>query len=244
MKRILASLIFLLVFSLGFSAVTFDAQSSGSGTATTNITWSHTCTGSNLILVVEVVTNAASDTVTGVTYNAVAMTSAGAATLNTGVTSRIFYLANPATGAHTVSVTASGSAAIGGMSQSFTGAAGTVNGRVVTTGSATTASLTVTSTSGDMVVDSFGQVSSLGGTTSNQTNRSSTTAGINLAGDASTAAGSASVSMQYTGIPAATAWAYQAINVQQLAAPVASGTGNLSLLGVGRSYRGLFVSPG
>lgn len=87
-------------------AINFDATSKGTSSASTTTTVSHTCTGTNLILVVgvEIVTVAAT-TITGITYNGVVMTSIY--NYITPATSRVlayFYLINPATGAHNIVV--------------------------------------------------------------------------------------------------------------------------------------------
>ena len=52
----------------------FDAAGSGPSTSATSLTWSHTCAGANRILFVGFLSNG---TVTGVTYNGVAMTQVG-----------------------------------------------------------------------------------------------------------------------------------------------------------------------
>lgn len=117
----------------------------------TSKTFSHTCTGSNLVLVVATVSSGSADP-TGVTYNGVAMTKAvglGAA-LNTS----LWYLANPATGAHNVVVTYAASTKFGVCSTSFTGC--NTDSPLGITGTATgtsgTASCTVTSQKNNSVM--------------------------------------------------------------------------------------------
>lgn len=84
-------------------AIAFDATSSAAGTAS----WSHTCTGTNRILIVGAY--AATDVVTGATYNSVAMTLIGKTTFGAGRQGAyLFYLINPATGSHTVAITGGG----------------------------------------------------------------------------------------------------------------------------------------
>lgn len=110
-------------------AIAFDAETgaftnSSSGT----LTFSHTCTGSNLALYVAVCTSGAT-TVTGITYNGVAMTlvDSYAATGQGAVTDNCLYmLTGPATGSNNVVVTASASGSlIYAQSSSYTGAAQT-----------------------------------------------------------------------------------------------------------------------
>lgn len=91
-------------------------------------TWSHTCTGSNLVLYVAVVardaTNINNRTVSGVTYNGVALTSIDSRDRATGtIQTSLWRLIAPATGAHTISVamTAYNTNIAYGMATSFTG---------------------------------------------------------------------------------------------------------------------------
>lgn len=95
--------------------------SGGAPTTTAALTWSHTCTGSNLILVVFIWTTG---TITGAKYNSVAMTSV-TSTTTAGLTVQGFYMINPPTGSNTVEVDASASVSMSGMSVSYTGASQT-----------------------------------------------------------------------------------------------------------------------
>lgn len=80
-----------------------DATSSGeNGGTTTSLTVSHTCTGSNLLLIVSISVNGTStDIVTGVTYNTVAMTRINSAPV-AGLREYFYSLVAPATGAHNI----------------------------------------------------------------------------------------------------------------------------------------------
>lgn len=101
-------------------AIALDANSTGVGGTATPQTWTHTCTGSNLMLIVNVYSNTPSD-VTGVTYNGVAMTSLGNYSYS-GVEGNLWYLINPATGANTVSIAhTSTSNFVIGVAASYTG---------------------------------------------------------------------------------------------------------------------------
>lgn len=104
---------------------TESSAASGAGP----FTWSHTCTGSNLVLVVLVKLNGGGTvrTVTGITYNGVSLTHNAASDKSfaaDSLSSEIWYLANPATGANTISVSidAVGNASFGGGAVSFSGA--------------------------------------------------------------------------------------------------------------------------
>ncbi len=104
--------------------IAIDLSTDGGNTTGTSLTFSHTVTGSNPFLVVDVIGDVANDKITGVTYNGVAMTlPANGKVLITG--DRYLYsfvLANPATGAHNVVITASSSILIQGIATSYTGA--------------------------------------------------------------------------------------------------------------------------
>lgn len=82
-------------------AIAFDAAVAAQ-TDSTDPTWSHTCTGSNGLLVV---TGDAAADYTSITYNSVALTKA--VTVTSALTTRIqiWYLLNPSTGANTIVVT-------------------------------------------------------------------------------------------------------------------------------------------
>ena len=106
-------------------AVARDAVSgiSETGSSTTH-SFSHTCTGSNLYLLVGVA-DWSGDNVTGVTYNGVSMTQLVKETRNpdSGSLEIYFYgLANPSTGTNTVTITRSSSSLwIDGCAVSYTG---------------------------------------------------------------------------------------------------------------------------
>ena len=90
-------------------AIALDATSTGS---------THTCTGSNLILFVAVTEQGNPGTPTA-TYNGVSMTSLGTQSYSNG-SFTLFYLLNPATGSHTVSVS-SGADSKTNVNTSYTG---------------------------------------------------------------------------------------------------------------------------
>jgi len=171
MKKLALILVCLCPSTWG--AIAFDAASQKSNTtafflsAPWQVSWSHTCTGSNLVLSVEVVyqTSAGTDFthITGITYNSVALTLASSATTTTGhVGTEIWYLKGPSTGANTVLATFAAPAAgnIGGMigAISLTGVDQTTPVDVSTNGamaSATSNSLSATTTKdNDWFVDS------------------------------------------------------------------------------------------
>lgn len=128
-------------------AIALDAQSNGATSVTTSLSWSHTCTGSNLALIVGIWN--ASDGVTSVTYNGVAMTQIAKLLMTGGAAGQyiyLYYLLNPATGTNTVAVTGA-TGGLDGASTSFTGVKQSGQpDSFNSSGSASTASLTTSTT--------------------------------------------------------------------------------------------------
>lgn len=109
---------------VGVSGILPDAASnSGYQAAASTYTWSHTCTGSNRYLGVDISILSVGGTVTSITYNGVAMSAVPNASISTvSSLGRIecWGLANPASGTNTISVTLSGSIASIGTAVSYT----------------------------------------------------------------------------------------------------------------------------
>lgn len=109
-------------------AIALNTAVNGLSITSTSLTWNHTCTGSNMVLVVGVIIQSTSDFVTGVTYNGVAMTRATTAVTPSGPARRqyLYTLVAPATGSSlAIVVSLSSSINVGGMSVSYTGCAQT-----------------------------------------------------------------------------------------------------------------------
>lgn len=125
-------------------AIAIDAGSKATGVATSvSFTWSHTCTGSNLLLWIGVGENDATtfgDWVTGVTYNSTSATRATA--VITGIAGQdmtwLYYLAAPTTGANTAQVNVNHSGPWYGTSESYTGCSQTGIPDAITSSNATT----------------------------------------------------------------------------------------------------------
>lgn len=102
-------------------AIAFDAvvNASFGGSATTTKTWTHTCTGTDRYLFVNVLVGTNTDLTTGVTYNGVSMTRLDGRTSDFYMTT--YGLANPASGANSVVVTCSVATNIIPHSISYTG---------------------------------------------------------------------------------------------------------------------------
>lgn len=90
-------------------AIAVDATSSSANQTGSSVTFAHTCGGSNRILVVAVSIAAGIPTVSGITYNGVALTQI-ATVLGVAADRRteLWYLIAPATGANNIVVTLSG----------------------------------------------------------------------------------------------------------------------------------------
>lgn len=103
-------------------AIAIDSVNVGNLTGTnlgSSFSYNHTCTGSNLVLVVILEIDNAGTTAT-VKYNGVSMTQAASNVTGHGL--RTFYLSNPSTGTNVVQVTLSNDTYCLIQSVSFTGA--------------------------------------------------------------------------------------------------------------------------
>lgn len=135
--------------------VQFNNFQGGNTNAGTTLTQAFTCSGVDRALIVCASTRSSSS-VTGVTYNGVAMTSLGAAVTNGSVTSTIWALSNPASGSNNIVVTVSSSNSIMYSGYSFTNAHQTTSSltgtRATATGTSTDPSVAVSSAVGEQVV--------------------------------------------------------------------------------------------
>lgn len=107
-------------------AIGLDATAVSTDQTASPLTWNHTCTGFNLLLVVGVthISTVTISTTTAVTYNGVAMTKIRSDQNSAGLESSIWFLANPDTGTHQISATATlgTNPHLAGISASYTGA--------------------------------------------------------------------------------------------------------------------------
>jgi hypothetical protein len=128
MKRPAPILLLLMLWALpARAAIALDTSVNGGQVTGTSLTWSHTCTGSNLILFVSTVDGTGgSSNITGVTYAGVAMTKIGTGVQVSGDRwIELWYLIAPTTGANNVVVSANTSVYMHGISASYTGASQT-----------------------------------------------------------------------------------------------------------------------
>jgi hypothetical protein len=188
-------------------AIAFDAPSNTSGIQQATLTVSHTCTGSNRVLIAMTgVSASAVGNVSGVTYNGVAMTplwnvvNGGGSTRCTG-----WYLIAPDTGTHDLVATFTGGGgandeqALGGVSYTGVNQTVAVGTHASASGSSGTASVDVNSASGELVVDGvyfWGAPITEG---ANQTKRweNENVAGIGFSAGQSEEAGAATVTMSW-----------------------------------------------
>lgn len=209
-----------------FTSLTNEAFTSLSGT--------HICTGSNLYLLVFVAMRVfTTEDVSGITYNGVSMADLGTAT-NGSTRGRCFGLVAPASGSHTVAVSYSGTttaSVVGcisctGVDQTGSASSSTVRGGAATTatGTSSTPTQTVTSATGDLVIDgiavsSLVTISSQGSGQTLDWNDSDAGANIRR-GAGSHEAGASSVVMDWT-LSGSGAWASVAASLR----PAAGGGG-------------------
>ena len=104
-------------------AIAYDTFTAGGHNNGTTRTYSHTCTGDDRILFVHAYKNSDADTISGATYNGVAMTLIATGSNNSSRRHYLFVLAGAASGANNVVITSSISTQLGGTSTSYTGAA-------------------------------------------------------------------------------------------------------------------------
>ncbi|MBN1421611.1 MAG: DUF2341 domain-containing protein [Planctomycetes bacterium] len=202
----------------------YDAASNvGTASDSTGLTWSHTTSGSERLLIVGVsIQNASSQTVSSVTYAGTNLTQAGAATNGTAVRSEIWYLVAPATGANDIVVTLSAAAQFAAGAASFTGVHQTspLGTFASATGTGTAPSANVSSAGYELVIDTLaqrnsGSTSTIGAGQVGMWNRltGDATADDNVRSCGSTEEGAASVTMSWT-ISASRAWAIGAVPIK------------------------------
>ncbi len=189
-----------LVFRTASPNLTLDAATSANTNPdATTLTWSHTVgTGSHTMLIVGVAVRN-NRTISSITYNGVAMTFIRRDIPGTDVSSEIWYLANPAAGAHNVVVTSPVATTIEGGAISFINASATIGNNAGGTGTAvTSSSVTTTSATGQEVVDVISMQSAatitVGGSQTQEVNRIGTAGAIGM----SIKAGAASVNTTWT----------------------------------------------
>lgn len=138
-------------------AVTVDSAVNSTSTAFpgTSLTRSHTCSGSNIVLIAMTRADGTNKTATGVTYNGVAMSLAGSKARGDGAAPiQIWYLVGAASGTHDIVASYSESLNLYMQSASFNGGNAVTNYNSAG-GTSTAVSVAITSATNDMVVDFF-----------------------------------------------------------------------------------------
>lgn len=228
-------------------AVAFDAFSTPASFSSyvDSLTWAHTCSGSDRVLIVGIV--GLSDVppphdVVSVTYNGVAMTKIGEQD-NAGVHTELWRLVAPATGANNVVITLDGSfdtSWLIGMAKSFTGVDQTtpidVHGGAVDTVNAVSRSLTTTGAN-EMLIDVGGKYSTAdalvanGGQTASITNTGGAGWGLYGAMSHKAAAAAGSHNTGYTYSDSNDGAMYSAALKEAAAAAVNKGAGFFAAAG-------------
>lgn len=220
------------------AVIYFDAASnSGYQTAQSTYSWSHTCTGSNRYLVVGVsMLSVGGSSVTGITYNGVAMTLIGAiASVSGAVRSEMWGLIAPATGSNTIAVTLSGSLDSTAGATSFQGVhqtspiEGYASATATNVGAADATVNVTTVADNDWVIDTVASSDTAITIGSNQISR------WNVTGTLGSGAGSTeaqktptgSVTMNWTNVAALATWSIGAVAIRDI---------NASTLGLVTSY--------
>jgi hypothetical protein len=186
-------------------AIAFDAVTTDTYVGQTSRTIAHICTGVNRFLIVTIAVYTNAGGVTGVTYNGVAMTLTGTATAVGGAVVYQYVLVDPASGSNNVIVSLSGPNWYYSFSVvSYTGVdQATPYGTAVTAnGPVSAPSVTVSSATDELVVDSLAARMDPVAPGTGQTQRAlinNSVDGANIRAAMSDEAGAASVVMDWTG---------------------------------------------
>lgn len=203
MRRLFLILACVCWASAASAAIAFDASSTAVLSTGTTLSWNHTTTGSDRLLVVGVF-GSATDQLTGITYNAVAMTVCGKVQVTGDRWIYFYFLVGPATGSNQITATWSASQdANSGVAASYTGvsATGQPDSCAATgaTGSGNVSPTTTVVTANSWVIAVFKDLVS-GGTAGANTTRRAVTDGIAVYdSNADRAAGSQSLNVTSTG---------------------------------------------
>lgn len=126
-RLFLASALLVLLAGTAQAQIAFDAGLYTGNTTATSQTTSFTTSGSNRYLLVAVWADLVSDLISGVTYNAVSMTLIDKQLISGDRYHYLFGLANPASGAHNIVISASSSCFLQAVVASYTGVRQTGN---------------------------------------------------------------------------------------------------------------------
>jgi len=196
-----------------------NVNSAGTSSTQGSLSCTLTTVNANLLIVCVCIRLSTVGTVTGVTFDGVAMTQVNVAAYSTSLKTYMFYLKNPHIGVG-LTCTATFSTnhnaemgAIGIIGADPTTPLGTSN---VANGSSGTAAVTVSSQTGDLVIDAEGDYQKTPTPDGSQSSLYVNTTSTVAEGGSSTKPGAASVTMQWT--MTSTSWAIVAVPIH--AAPV------------------------
>lgn len=187
-------------------AIALDTSTAVSVTGSgTSLTYAHTASGTNRILFVPCASINGSHTITGVTYNGVAMTEIGHAATQGNFFTYLWCLIAPDTGTNNVVITAGGTNKIAGGAVSYTGALQSGQPDSFNTGTAVGTSLTVSTTvvaSGSWMVGigntGNGTIAAGTGMTARQTRNGDASFDSFIFGDSNGTVSTGSQSMNFT----------------------------------------------
>ena len=217
--------------------VFFDSASSSAYQAALSIySWSHTTSGTNRGLIVNV-SIFATGSVTGITYNGVAMTSVRA-DANGAYRNEVWKLANPALGANTVEVTLSVSLTSIANASSWTGVDQTdiVEANAGANGSGTDATVDVTTVSNNTYVVAGASIQDTAVTpTSPLRQRVNNTGalGSGVVGDSIIKVTAGAVTSTWTDIAALQSWAIGAVALKPFTVSAAVYNALRQMMGMG-----------
>lgn len=203
-------------------AIAFDAASSSTANAST-VTFSHTCSGSDRVLVVGT-SHRYNNKTTSVTYNGVNLTK-WSENINSNICgTQLWYLVAPSTGANNIIVTQSSTERIVVGASSWTGVNQTtpLGTAVLQNGTSSSPSVNVSSSSSEVVIDVLAALDDAGitatvGTSQTQRwNDSAASGGIAIQGCGSSETGASTTTMSWS--------LSAAVQYSQIAAALQPGT--------------------
>lgn len=215
-----------LAYSSFGGGIQFDAASnSGYQAAASSYSWSHTCTGADRFLAVDVSMLSAGQTVSGITYNGVALSFIGArSTVSSVGRIECWGLIAPATGSNTIAVTLSGAIASAGAAVSYTGVNQTTaveafNSNQATNVGAADATVTITTIADQDWVHATIATNDAS-VTAGQTTRNNVTGAGGSGADEDTGplAAATGQAMTYTGVGALSTWAIGGYGIRPVSA--------------------------
>ena len=209
--------------SSAWSVVAFDATANSLCTSCTSLTFALTTSGSDRLLIVGAGWGDTTGSITGVTYNSVALTSVTVVNNSSDANSHMWQLIAPNTGANNVVISASEtmSELVGGA-VTFTGVDQTtpLGTAATNSGNSTTITVTVSSATDEIVIDAMAFGNTGATVDASQTARWDRDGSVLTSGGGSTEAGAASTVMSWS-LPGGGRWATIGVGVKPVSAGAA-----------------------